>query len=718
MSSTGIEIIDLTCQSDEEERDVVTEESFSRKWQNNLSSHGVGREKGCDPYVLYGINTVVDQKECHLKRTEMGMVLDEYSFDERRHAKPRYMNGEVFDRVRMTLGLTMNERAVQRINTEAMIPREVKLILGFGPKFCIPIPFNKSSAQLLLCGIQRLNEYHLAVYEQRTISAMAKRQMEHIFDNRTKYTTDMQRFVIHCYNCTIRFFAENTELVIALADKGNVSIIMPKHDYIQKVEEHLADRNTYTPIVTSCKAGYERKNEFFLRKLVELDLVKRNEMAIVMQSETKIPNLYGLIKLHKEAKPIRPVVNTRSGPGYRLAKVLANLLAQAQETHKYNVRNSMDVAERLSLVVPDADEVFATFDIISMFTNINVELAVASVTKRYRLGRFKTTIPLKLFVDILRFVIGHSTELEFNDKLYKQVRGLKMGSSLSPILADFVVEDILDGVFEHIQRPKIFTKYVDDCLALARLTHIRAIERALNAKVEGIQFLCELEDEQGFIVYLDMRIHNTGAFKMVTKWFQKPMASGRILNFYSTHQESTIYNTAKCFVYNMFNLSDGAFATEMHGKARHILKLNNFPEAIVERIIDEAVRKWKLEGNCQEMYNGTLFANDIDAYELLEPRHGTQRPTRRYAALPYYPEITPLLQQEIKKFNKSLSTTGRPMSAMKRRLYDRHKRLHNVFEDGRGPQYVRVPVQKGGRRRNKGQKGTENRRRGLDTGMK
>lgn len=138
------------------------------------------------------------------------------------------------------------------------------------------------------------------------------------------------------------------------------------------------------------------------------------------------------------------------------------------------------------------------------------------------------------------------------------------------------------------------------------------------------------------------------------------MASGRILNFYSTHQKSTIHNTARCFVYNMFNLSDESFMSDMQRKAEHILKLNNFPEMIADKIIKEAMQKWRLERNCQVMYGGTLFVNDFDAFELLEPGHGTQKlrhdarkPLRRYAALPYYPEITPMLQGEIRKFDKS-----------------------------------------------------------------
>jgi hypothetical protein len=40
----------------------------------------------------------------------------------------------------------------------------------------------------------------------------------------------------------------------------------------------------------------------------------------------KAPHMYGTIKLHKEGKPIRPIVNWKNSPGHKLATYLANKL--------------------------------------------------------------------------------------------------------------------------------------------------------------------------------------------------------------------------------------------------------------------------------------------------------------------------------------------------------------------------------------------------------
>jgi hypothetical protein len=52
------------------------------------------------------------------------------------------------------------------------------------------------------------------------------------------------------------------------------------------------------------------------------------------------PCLYGTIKLHEQSKPIRPIVNWKNSPAYKIAKnfnkILQNIL---QLPHTFNVKN-------------------------------------------------------------------------------------------------------------------------------------------------------------------------------------------------------------------------------------------------------------------------------------------------------------------------------------------------------------------------------------------
>lgn len=522
---------------------------YAKYWTHKFSNYTPHTDEGPNPYIICGRDTIpaTERKLRDEEPSSVQIIITHNDGDTgKKEWKPTYMSELDFKLTATKLDLHINDAAIELLNTDIVIPDEIRMILSFGPKFSVPIPFDESKQVLLVRGESRLNKFHMSVYEQRAITQMAKEHIDRTRNHNSinRNPKDVQAFLIHCYKCVIRFFSGNEDHVIAQADKGNITIIMKRTEYIKKVEEHLADRSIYEMINTSSHVGYARRNEILLKRMADAQVISNNRIQSIVAGEDKIPNMYGLVKLHKEAKPIRPVVNTRSGPGYTLARILTDIFTKAQETHKYNVRNSKYVIDRLSYITPDPDEFFASFDITSMFTNITTDVAIACISKRFHAAKLNTVIPLETIIDATRFATSHATEIEFNGQIKKS--GLRMGSSLSSILADFVTADILDSTFIRIERPNFFAIYFDDCLVLAKKGHFEEIGRLLNAANKHITFEMEKEGENGHIAYLDIDIHNTHRFDILTRWHQKPMASARLLNFRSTHPKATIMNTARC----------------------------------------------------------------------------------------------------------------------------------------------------------------------------
>jgi len=57
----------------------------------------------------------------------------------------------------------------------------------------------------------------------------------------------------------------------------------------------------------------------------------------------------GLVKLHKEDTPIRPIINWRKAPGYKLAKMLAGKLTSYNPLPSaYNVTNMVQLMNDLT----------------------------------------------------------------------------------------------------------------------------------------------------------------------------------------------------------------------------------------------------------------------------------------------------------------------------------------------------------------------------------
>ena len=85
--------------------------------------------------------------------------------------------------------------------------------------------------------------------------------------------------------------------------------------------------------------------------------------------------------------------------------------------------------------------VFASLDVVSLFTNVPKEAAVSAVKSRWQEIPPKVKIPWKEFEEDIRLCLD-STDFNFNEKTYFQKRGLPMGFPFSPILADIVMDDL------------------------------------------------------------------------------------------------------------------------------------------------------------------------------------------------------------------------------------------------------------------------------------
>jgi len=86
------------------------------------------------------------------------------------------------------------------------------------------------------------------------------------------------------------------------------------------------------------------------------------------------------------------------------------------------------------------------FDIISMYSNIPNNLVLKSVSGRWDLICNSISIPLHEF-KIAISIILKSTFFKFNKVIYEQIFDLPMGSPLSPILADIVIQDLKCNIF-------------------------------------------------------------------------------------------------------------------------------------------------------------------------------------------------------------------------------------------------------------------------------
>ena len=102
-------------------------------------------------------------------------------------------------------------------------------------------------------------------------------------------------------------------------------------------------------------------------------------------SAGRIPLLYGLPKIHKPLVPLRPIVSFIGSPSYHLSKHLSFLLSPLVGNSTSFVKNSVHFVESLSTLVVGSDDLMVSYDVVSLFINVPVDLA-CRVAERHLLA--------------------------------------------------------------------------------------------------------------------------------------------------------------------------------------------------------------------------------------------------------------------------------------------------------------------------------------------
>lgn len=555
--------------------------------------------------------------------------------------------------------------------TNMDIPQSIAITLSFGAKFSTPVYYEEADFEKLKEASIAVNEAFSHPLDKVTINNNIE---QHIKEYKTKqfvqHSSEIREYFTKSLKETKQFLKTNNNIVAASADKANVSILMDKTTYISKIDQLLADETTYTQLKQSSLPAYKIMNKKLLNRMLSMKWITQKQHDEAQRTEVHIANIYALIKTHKAGNPARPVVNTITAPGYLISKTVSNLLTEKSKTHiksKYNVTNSKEAIDMIKQARIFPDMKIRSYDAKSMFTNISVKSAINAIIKKKDNLKLDDST-LNLIIDTIKFACVTNTEIMFNDQVFKQIKGLRMGSPLSPILADFVMEDVLDKVFTNIMKPQLFIKYVDDILTAVEDKEHEEIYKALNEVDEHLKFDHEVEDDNKQINYLDFTIINE-RFNLKTKWYQKHIASGRFISFLAHHPESVLWHTAVQFVIKMLHNSSPEFHEDILIKAKHLLKINSYPQEYANRVINTAKEKAINKPLTQSTQTNKKqhtepasqprphTANDKTQWRW-EPNN-TQDDPIYVTSLPYIPHLTNKIQKEIEESSSQPRTTYR-----------------------------------------------------------
>ena len=184
----------------------------------------------------------------------------------------------------------------------------------------------------------------------------------------------------------------------------------------------------------------------------------------------------------------------------------------------------------------------------------------------------KENYPLRLIISTIntptRFLeqnlkgldfIMNSTKFKFNGQFYEKKFGTPIGSVISSMLAEIVMEDLERSVFEKLGFVlPFYFRYVDDTFLCVPLDKLQIVIDTFNEYHPRIQFTHEIE-RNNRISFLDLEIIKLDNDKIVSNWYKSSTYSGRLLNSTLNHPFQNKVAVIKNLVDRAICLSHGSF---------------------------------------------------------------------------------------------------------------------------------------------------------------
>jgi hypothetical protein len=276
--------------------------------------------------------------------------------------------------------------------------------------------------------------------------------------------------------------------------------------------EHLADNTTYRQIPHIQPKTIETRINQTWRTISEKHNFSLRTRKSFITNNSSIPKFYHLIKTHKSTTvlKVRPIISNVRGPTKKISWLLSNILKPLLSTVAAHLESSDTLIERLYYTDPNIIHNFpypCSLDVVALYTSIPLQESIRNVIDIIN-SRGLENQPLDVH-DIQGLLEVSLTNMyfEFENKLFLQIRGLAMGSCVSPIVAILFLDTIERIALTSNTLVGFYSRYVDDTLILTRNKESAdAFHQHINILHPAIKFEIEYPEEDNSLSLLDFKL--------------------------------------------------------------------------------------------------------------------------------------------------------------------------------------------------------------------
>jgi len=278
------------------------------------------------------------------------------------------------------------------------------------------------------------------------------------------------------------------------------------------------------------------------------------------------PALKAQLKLHETDIPIRPVINNRTAPAYKLAKHLAKILNQyITLNNHYNVTNSTNLANDLTKLEIHKNCRMITFDIRDLYLNIPID---ETPDIKARLLQNSNTQITHQILSLLRVILSQNY-FTFQQNIYQPNQGISMGSPISSLIAKIFLQQYKDTNIKQLLDTKnlaFYVRYTDDILIIFDTTKVNL--HTINTYISNIYNNIKLNptyEEHSSIDFLDLTISHKHK-KLKVDIYRKPTTTDTAINLFSNHPIEQKMAAYRYHITRMHSLPLDADKNKKNGK--------------------------------------------------------------------------------------------------------------------------------------------------------
>jgi transposase-like protein len=400
----------------------------------------------------------------------------------------------------------------------------------------------------------------------------------HHTSNSTQHSTEYHTLK------NIRTKLRRHNATVLKANQSNSVVILYLTDYFAKIQTFITE-NQFLTLHKDPTNSFQKQVKTAI-KLCKSILLPHSEKSLIHMNPTA-PCIRGLPKIHKPDCPVRPIINWRNAPAYKLARTLNSLLKfYIPLPNVFTIKNSVHLINELQAFPCTPSTKFASFDITNMYPNIPTDELIPIIQHMSTHNHLDTNITQHLLT--LTSTILAQNYFTFQDTYYLQTTGLAMGAPTSALLSEIYLQ-----YFEHtvlinaLVRFNILQhyRYVDDIIVLYddTTTDIFDVYDHINTLSPTLKFTLELETQHQ-LNFLDLTLRNQNG-TINFNIYRKPVTTDIIIPATSSHPPAQKHAAIRYLTNRLrdYNLNTENTISEQH-VIQQILTNNGYNISILNRL--------------------------------------------------------------------------------------------------------------------------------------